>query len=147
MVGNGTNGNGKGAPNLSQEEYDDLIQALEDGVPMPAAFGGVGISRSSFYRLKEKAEAASKGQLKVWWDCITRARDRGEWALWRRVSKGGKGTGGAQWVLERSYHYYKVERQEIDAKTETKGEVEYVLKRIPPREAKPKTEAKADEGK
>lgn len=137
MVGNGKppNGNGNGSngsrihiPKLGEEEEEYLLEALKAGMPISRALVMVGVSSSSFYRMKEAAEDAKKGKLRGFWDKIERARASGEAAMWIRAAKGGKGSGGAMWVLERSFGHWKTERRE--EQHEHSGAVEITLTRL-----------------
>ena len=112
MAGKGTNGNGKGAPSLTQEQHQELLGALEDGVPLMPAFMAVGITKGRYQVLKERAEKVQKGELREFWNAIECARARGEVKHWRTLATGGKEAKGSLRVLEYSYGYTRTERQE-----------------------------------
>ena len=122
------NGNGTPhVPELTAERETKLFRAIELGMPIERACQLVGISTDTFYAIKNAAEKAQGGKLKAWYEGLMRARAEGELHHLERVYKGGKGTAGSLWILERSYGYWRTERRE--EQHAHSGSVEIVVKR------------------
>jgi hypothetical protein len=125
-----SNGNGNGFPHLprlTEEQEGELLDAISLGMPIQRALEMVGIPVSSFHLMYAAAEKARGGKLKDFLERLARARARGEYSLLKRVEQGGKGTANRMWILERSFGYWRTERQE--SQVEHSGGVEITVKR------------------
>lgn len=91
--------------------WDTIIELLREGMPREFAAKAAGINGKQIFVWIRKAEKGEEPYLAFYLE-MEKARSEAVRELLKDVRKGGKGSGGAQFILDRKYGYQKTEKRE-----------------------------------